>query len=187
MRVTSTPAPTQGANARRYAGKVDWTCRDPGGVRRRGLPRPKLRLETAVVYLPRLRRRVRSRGGPSPADSTARPPVQHRLGPGPRHALPVLQGPLPDRIPLPRQQAVRRVDPVPGAQPTPSPFRSTPASPPCPSVNCKPSRSTVTSRPRSQWPASSGGRSTRTSSRKFGPVNFPVINKACFTAKNIHP
>ena len=29
MRVTSTPAPTPGAGARRYAGKVDWTCRDP--------------------------------------------------------------------------------------------------------------------------------------------------------------
>jgi hypothetical protein len=44
---------------RRYAGKVDWTCRDPAVFAAVVSPDPDLLLETAVVYLPRLRRRVR--------------------------------------------------------------------------------------------------------------------------------
>ena len=44
---------------RRYAGKVDWTGRDPAVFAAVASPDPNLRLEAAVVYLPRLRRRVR--------------------------------------------------------------------------------------------------------------------------------
>ena len=44
---------------RRYAGKVDWTCRDPAVFTAVASPDPDLLLETALVYLPRLRRRVR--------------------------------------------------------------------------------------------------------------------------------
>ena len=44
---------------RRYAGKVDWTCRDPAVLTAVASPDPGLLLETALVYLPRLRRRVR--------------------------------------------------------------------------------------------------------------------------------
>ena len=44
---------------RRYAGKVDWTCRDPAVFAGVASPDPNLFLETAVVYLPRLRRRIR--------------------------------------------------------------------------------------------------------------------------------
>ena len=44
---------------RRYAGKVDWTCRDPAVFAAVASPDPALGLETALVYLPRLGRRVR--------------------------------------------------------------------------------------------------------------------------------
>ena len=44
---------------RRYAGKVDWTHRDPAVFTAVASPDPALRLETALVYLPRLRRCVR--------------------------------------------------------------------------------------------------------------------------------
>jgi hypothetical protein len=44
---------------RRYAGKVDWTQRDPTVFIGVASPDPELLLETAVVYLPRLRRSVR--------------------------------------------------------------------------------------------------------------------------------
>jgi hypothetical protein len=44
---------------RRYAGKVNWTHRDPAVFAVVTSPDPDLRLETAVVYLPRFRRRVR--------------------------------------------------------------------------------------------------------------------------------
>jgi hypothetical protein len=44
---------------RRYAGKVDWTDRDPAVFSGVASPDPDLLLETAVVYVPRLRRRVR--------------------------------------------------------------------------------------------------------------------------------
>jgi hypothetical protein len=44
---------------RRYAGKVDWTHRDPAVFTAVASPDSALRLETALVYLPRLRRRVR--------------------------------------------------------------------------------------------------------------------------------
>ena len=44
---------------RRYAGKVDWTQRDPTVFTRVVSPDPDHLLETAVVYLPRLRRSVR--------------------------------------------------------------------------------------------------------------------------------
>ena len=44
---------------RRYAGKVNWTNRDPAVFTVVTSPDPDLRLETAVVYLPRFRRRVR--------------------------------------------------------------------------------------------------------------------------------
>jgi hypothetical protein len=44
---------------RRYAGKVDWTCRDPAVFAAVASPDPDLLLETALVYLPRLGRRVR--------------------------------------------------------------------------------------------------------------------------------
>ena len=44
---------------RRYAGKVDWTHRDPAVFTAVASPDPDLLLETAVVYVPRLCRRVR--------------------------------------------------------------------------------------------------------------------------------
>jgi hypothetical protein len=44
---------------RRYAGKVDWIHRDPAVFSGVASPDPDLLLETAVVYLPRLCRRVR--------------------------------------------------------------------------------------------------------------------------------
>ena len=44
---------------RRYAGKVDWTGRDPAVFSGVASPDPDLLLETAVVYVPRLHRRVR--------------------------------------------------------------------------------------------------------------------------------
>jgi hypothetical protein len=44
---------------RRYAGKVDWTHRDPVVFAAVASPDPNLLLETAIVYLPRLRRCVR--------------------------------------------------------------------------------------------------------------------------------
>ena len=44
---------------RRYAGKVDWTHRDPAVLSGVASPDPDLLLETAVVSVPRLCRRVR--------------------------------------------------------------------------------------------------------------------------------
>ncbi len=44
---------------RRYAGKVDWTHRDPAVFAAVAFPDPDLRLETALIDLPRLGRRVR--------------------------------------------------------------------------------------------------------------------------------
>ena len=44
---------------RRYAGKIDWTHRDPAVFTVVASPDPDLLLETAVVDLPRLHRRVR--------------------------------------------------------------------------------------------------------------------------------
>ena len=38
----------------------------------------------------------------SPANPADRPPVQHRAGPRSRHPLPLLHGPLPNRISVPR-------------------------------------------------------------------------------------
>ena len=59
MRVTLSRTLAGRGVPRRYAGQADWTHRDPAVVAAVASPDPALRLETALVYLPRLGRRVR--------------------------------------------------------------------------------------------------------------------------------